>query len=573
MSVISRGPNDALSIAGYIVALYSNGFHIEGGAGLGYLHVYTTSSTSFSGEKPYVGEVVEATGTGTPSTSMTASSVTQLPAVSGPIVDMKPGGFQIEGGPGIGYMDIWTNASTAYFGARPYVGETVKVAGTGSVGISLTAVTITQTSGAGSPSPMPSATPSGSETAPPATAFMPSTWAKISAFQVFDETGNGYITASAAETDGYRYSAVWGARDNIGTAWLASNKSLNMAYYSALPVDASPTAWGAIGHSLAWWQTYYPDWVLYACTSNGTPTSTPAWIYGLDSVPLDIHNSNVVDYQVRTWATFAHKIGYTALSVDEATFWQAGQGVSGGYGCGIYSNGSFVRRYSGTVDPNFANDVVAWVKEAHRLLTTDPVLSSYHLKLIVNHPAGPLTSNEEELLANVDADLDETGYSNYGDYKMGSPANFVMTTNWADYAQVHGTAVLMNQNWGSVPIGAPQLEYSIATYLMGNEQAESLFASGSTGYGLEQYHDQYEAAIGMPCANYYSANDRYDPSIYYRRFTNALVVVNGGSGTGAQVAYLPSGHTYADLFGRPVSDSLSVASNDGYVLMTTNGCH
>ena len=565
LSVISRGPNNALTVSGNVVALFSNGFQIEAGPGIGYFNVFTTASTTYTGAKPYVGENIEAAGTGTPSTSMLATAVSQIDSllsVSGPIVGMKTGGFQMQGGPGIGYIDIWTNGSTVYVGAKPSVGESVKVEGTGSLRTSLTAVTVTQAGAVSSPSPTP----------PPATAFMPSSWGKISAFQVFDETGNGYITEGAAQTDGYRYSAVWGARDNIGTSWLTSNKSLNMAYYSALEVDASPTAWGAIGHTLTWWKTYYPTWVLYACTSSGTPTTTPASIPGLDSVPLDIHNSAVVDYQIRTWAAFAHKIGYTALSVDEATFWQADEGVSGGYGCGIYSNGSFVRRYSGSTDPNWANDVVAWVKQARQLLTTDPVLSTYHLKLIVNHPAGPLTTNEETLLANVDADLDETGYSDYGNYKTGSASNFVMTTNWAAYAQKHGTAVLMNQNWGSVSLGSPQLEYSIATYLMGDEQAESLFASAGAGYGLEQYHAQYQTAIGAPCGDYYSAGDRYNPGIYYRRYTNALVVVNGGSGSLSETAYLPAGHTYTDLLGRTVTSSLSVSSNDGYVLLTAGGC-
>jgi hypothetical protein len=38
------------------------------------------------------------------------------------------------------------------------------------------------------------------------------------------------------------------------------------------------------------------------------------------------------------------------------------------------------------------------------------------------------------------------------------------------------------------------------------------------------------------------------------------------------VAHLPSGHTYTDLFGRPVASPLTIASNDGYVLLTSNGC-
>ena len=575
MSIVAKGANNTLSVTGNVVALKSSTeFQIEGGPGLGYFNIYTTSSTTYTGAKPYVGELIEAVGTGTANTQMSSAvSVRQLFTVNGPVVAMKTGGFQMQGGKGIGYINIWTNSATLYSGAKPSVGESVSVQGYGSLSTSLTGVTVAQsgtTPSSTSSTPAPAA-----YTAPATTAFMPSSWGKISAFQVFDDTGNGYITQTAASQDGWRYSAVWGARNNIGTSWLNSNAGLQTAYYNALETDESSTAWGAIGHTLSWWQSNHPDWVLYACTASGAPTTTPAYVPGLaTNVPLDVHNPAVIDYQVRLMANYAHELGYHALAIDEATFWQADEGVSGGYGCGIYQNGSFVRRYSGSTDPNWAADVVAWVKEAHKLLTTDATLSTYHLKLIVNHPADQLTTNEETFLANVDADLDETGYADYGHYQTGSAADFVMRTNWAAYAQQHGVAVLMNDNWGSLSVTTPLLEYSIATYLMSNLQAESLFASPGSGYGLEQWHAQYQTAIGAPCGAYYggSSYDSANPSIYYRRFANAVVVVNGGSGSTAQVAHLPTGHSYTDLLGRAISSPLTIGSNDGYVLLTSNGC-
>jgi hypothetical protein len=192
----------------------------------------------------------------------------------------------------------------------------------------------------------------------------------------------------------------------------------------------------------------------------------------------------------------------------------------------------------------------------------------------VNHPAGNLSANETAFLANIDAALDETGYSDYGRYKTSSASYFAMRTNWAMYAQQHHVAVLMNDNWGSLPVTTPLLDYSIATYLMGDLQAESLFASPATGYGVEQWHSQYQSAIGAPCGAYYggSSYDSASPSIYYRRFANAIVVVNGGSGSASQTAHLPTGHTYTDILGRAVSNPLTIASNDGYVLLTSNGC-
>ena len=585
MTVISTGAGNAITLSGTVVAVKSGEFQIQCGKGVGYLNVYTTAATVYTGAKPYLDEQVQISGTGTVSTSVTASSVAQLNApaaaslltVTGPVVAVQSARFEVQGGKGIGYLWIYTNASTIYTGAKPYAGETVTVQGTGSFATSLTAVSVAQgTSAASTPAPAPTATPAPvSYTAPATTAFMPSSWGKISAFQVFDDTANGYISQAAASSDGWRYSAVWGARNNIGTSWLSSNAALETAYYNALETDESSTGWGAVGHSLSWWQSNHPDWVLYACTASGSPTKTPAWVPGLSTnVPLDVHNPAVVQYQVRLMADYAHRLGYRALAIDEATFWQADEGVSGGYGCGIYQNGAFVRRYGGSSDPNWAADVVAWVKIAHAILTTDPAISAYHLKLIVNHPADQLTANETAFLSNVDADLDETGYSSYGNYRSGSASTFKMRTDWALYAQRHGVAVLMNDNWGSLAVTTPLLEYSVATYLMGNLQAESLFASSGSGYGLENWHAQYRTALGAPCGDYYggSSYDAAAPSLYYRRFENGLVVVNGGSGSAGEAARLAAGHAYTDLFGRPVSAPLEVASNDGYVLLTTNGC-
>jgi hypothetical protein len=300
--------------------------------------------------------------------------------------------------------------------------------------------------------------------------------------------------------------------------------------------------------------------------------TTPAYVPGLTTaIPLDVHNPAVVQYQIRTMAAYAHRVGYHALSIDEATFWQADTGAGAGtYGCGIYQNGSFVRRYAGVSDPNWANDVVQWVKIAHQILTTDPTIATYHLKLMVNHPANNLTTQETTFLANVDADLDETGYIDYGRPTKNTPSSLVMRTNWATYAQQHGVAVLMNANWGKLTIGTPQIDYSIATYLLGNLQAESLFAAQADQYGLETYHSQYATNVGAPCNSYYK--DSTNPNVFYRRFANAIVAVNA-SPSASQIAHLPSGHTYRDLFGRAASATMSIAPEDGYVLLTTNGCN
>jgi hypothetical protein len=405
-----------------------------------------------------------------------------------------------------------------------------------------------------------------SMTQPASTSFLPSSWGKIGTFQIFDMTSNGYITASAASQHGWRYSSVWGARTDLATTWRNSNSGIKDSYYFIAVTDMSTGAWGGIGHSLTWWQTYHPSWVLYACTSSGSPTHTPAYVGSLKNVPLDFHNPSVVKYQIYSKiGPYAKGRGYTAVAADEVTYWAAGSGGSGYYPCGIWSGGKFYRRYSSKTDPAYATDMVNWVKTAHSYLKT----YFPSLKLIVNHPASSLSTNETTIIANSDGLMDEGGFTDYGRYITGSPSHFKMEVAWMRYAQNHGKSVMINQDWGSLSLGPAQRDYSVATYLMGNEQSAAVFISQHNGYGLEQWRSEYATNIGAPCGEYYAAGST-SPSIFYRRFSNAFVVVNAGGST--QTAHLPSGHTYYDLEGRGFSSTMSIPSNNGYVLKTTNGC-
>jgi hypothetical protein len=415
------------------------------------------------------------------------------------------------------------------------------------------------------------------------TSITTSTTNTVGLFQVFDAFGSNVISTTTAAADGGRYAAVWGARLGMPTPWRANNTGLAATYYMPQETDADTVAWGDIGHPLSWWQSNHPDWVLYACNSSGTPTKTPAYISELpNNVPLDIHNPAVVAYQVRLAANYAHAHGYTGLAFDEVLFSNVtGTGVgSGYYGCGIYENGTFVRRYAGKSDPAWAIDTVAWVKAAHSILKTDSVIAPYNLKFVVNHPAYSVaTTNEQTVLQNVDAAVDEAGFSDYGAYKLSSNSYvFGRAVAWMQYAQAHGVAPLIidkfDQSGAITPV---QLEYSIATYLIANQGTARLFVGNYYSYGAEQYHSEYATNYGAPCGSYYGGPtyDSANPQIYYRRFANAVVVVNSGSlpARSSEVAHLPTGHTYRDLEGRAVANPLTVASNDAYVLLTTNGCY
>ncbi|MGZ3504517.1 MAG: hypothetical protein ACXVAW_08165 [Vulcanimicrobiaceae bacterium] len=430
--------------------------------------------------------------------------------------------------------------------------------------------------GARTPTPVPRATatptapPTVPRSGPPRSRFMPSSWGRIGLLQIFDATNQHRISGAQARAAGRQYDAVWGASPATAREWRANAPTLRVAYYMPFQTDASSTAWSAIGHTLTWWQAKRPDWVLYGCTSSGEPINAPVFIRGLeDNVPLDIHNPAVVAYQVRLAANFAIANGYNAVGFDEVTFWNATLTSTGSFDCAVRENGRLVRRYTGPNDPQWAADTVAWVKTAHRILTTDPSIAPHHLALIVNHPAGDITNpNEQALLQNVDADLDETGFSDYGRY-ANYPRLFKATVDWMIYAQRHGVATLINNEFSDRSLTPREVEYAIATHLMGNEQASALFTGPAQSYGAQQYHTEYGTRFGPPCGEYYGGTGA-SSELYYRRFENAIAIVNASSHS--QLAQLPAGKTYVDLERRPVSNPLRVGPGDAYVLLTSDGC-
>ncbi len=407
--------------------------------------------------------------------------------------------------------------------------------------------------------------------------------ARIRLLQVFDYA----MTEQQATAAAPRYDVVWGS--GIGRAgataraWQLGNPRLLNARYFVQESDNTPIS----GHDLAWWQTNHPTWILYDCDTQDHPTRTVAYQPKLnDDVPLDITNPSVVQYQIRSVGDYAIAHGYNAIAADQVLFFNnMGNQVPGYFGCGTYdANGNFVRRYhmnaSGHTfpnrDPQWKHDTAAWVVRAKRLLHTDPVLAPHHLKLIVNHPAGRLDDPDERtILANVDATLDETGFSSYGGY-LRSPSLFKTTLDYMEYAQSHGVGMLIIDKFAAPDDVTPlQLEYSIATYLIGNEGSAYLMVSPSNGYGSEQYHPEYATNVGTPCGKYFggAGYDKQNPNVYYRKFSNAIVVVNSGSFTRpSELARLSARKSYLDLTGRPVSLPLAVDSADGYVLLTTNGC-
>ncbi len=381
-------------------------------------------------------------------------------------------------------------------------------------------------------------------------------------------------------------STVWGAGTGDAGAnprtWLAGNSHLAATQYIVQPTDH----YAVSQHDITWWQANHPDWIVYDCDQNNNPTRTVAYQPGLpQDVPLDIHNPSVVNYQIQTAAAFAIAHGANAIGADQTLFFDYdGRQQPSWFGCGVYSrDGSFIRRWGAlkggfpNYDPQWNHDVAAWVAGAKAILTTNPVLAPYHLKLFVNHPAGSITNPDEQtIIANADGIVDETGFTDYGHY-AGQPSLFTSTLNYMEFVQAQGKQFLdiakfsgnlegAASNFG---LSSAQLSYAIATYLMGNEGHASLFVTPGP-YGVVVGFPQIStvnAKLGSSCGAY---NTVANGNAYERKFTGGMVVVNPGVAT----VEVPLSHAYTNLMGGSAgSGTLSVGPAQAYVLFTTsNGC-
>ncbi|HLI94560.1 MAG TPA: hypothetical protein VKT72_00575 [Candidatus Baltobacteraceae bacterium] len=421
------------------------------------------------------------------------------------------------------------------------------------------------------PTPVPTPTPNGST-------ILGNTTGLFAPVQILDRR----MTTSQIQSEAPYEDLVWGAFSP--SSWNAYHPGMIVSRY-LMPFDDD---YSISGHDLAWWEQNHPDWILYACDQNGNPTHDVARDDGFPNVLLDIHNPQVIQYQMQTVGPYMIANGYNALAADNITFANytggpnslLGQSVpgenygsDGWYGCGIWEGSTFVRRYTlgyDKPDPAFISDIVNWVETVRSMLNSDPSLAPYRLHFIVNHPMG-LTSdpNEQAIFSHVDAMSYEASFSNWNRFH----ANFPNIIQYMQYGQANHVAMIdinyFCQNNGTpceTSVTPSQLEFAMAAHQLANEGASGLYISPSTG-DIYSYHPEYQTHLGTPCSEYTTVGT----DMYARRFSNGLVVVNNG--TAAQAYALPSNHTYSDIEGRSLTNPLTVNVDDGYVLTTTgNGC-
>lgn len=435
--------------------------------------------------------------------------------------------------------------------------------------------------------PTPKSTPTATPTATPTpitsqgTTMLPDTAGRFGLIQVLDDYYSGAPAMSATQisNEAPHYDSVWGAF--FPSTWRGANGRIILSRYFVTAEDDKLVS----GHDLSWWQSNHPDWILYACKSDGTPTKdlvTSGAHFG--DVPLAFYLPQVQQYQMQLMIPYLQANGYQALAVDNTDLFNILTGGnsdfgqtnnSSEYGCGTYdSSGNFVRRYGAanqtydTHDPQYVSDLLNWMSE------TKTALHAAGLKVLANHPyieesAG--NAQAQQLFSDTDGVLDEPGYTHYGSPYTGG--NLDTTLQWTEYLQQHGIAALITDYWecssctnNPSALTAQQVDFSLATYALGNEGGEDVYISPNAGSNYS-YRPEYANTYGSPCGAY----TQVSPYVYVRRFSGGLAIVNA---SGSSYSYtLPSGHVYNDIEGRSVSSPLSVGSTDGYMLLTSgNGC-
>ena len=158
----------AMTVTGQVSALSSSGFYVNTGSAHGTIMVFTTASTSFTGSAPFVGMNVSASGTGSWSTSLTASTVAQtagsstpapgVPTMSpiatpipvpagvvstqGSVAGQRTGGFTLNQGSPNGLIPVMAPGSALVLNGPETTGSYVQVTGSGSVHSGVTATVV-----------------------------------------------------------------------------------------------------------------------------------------------------------------------------------------------------------------------------------------------------------------------------------------------------------------------------------------------------------------------------------------------------------------------------------------------
>jgi len=373
------------------------------------------------------------------------------------------------------------------------------------------------------------------------------TWNNIHLFLTFDYQ----ISDPAAVAK--RYDFVWGASVNHVAAFRSGNPNIFITYYIPFHVDWGTFSNNHARHGLAYWKTVHPNWVLYRCDRV-----TPAYEFNHPNVPLDFANPAVVAWQVKTYAKPASEAGYDGIAADnlglENLF----------HACGVYINGKWVQRYTGqTEDPQWRADIITWL--------TRMQLTLHHLHhplaLIPNFTFDGLSPSDpqiQQIVNHVDGLADEDGFTLSG-------RGYLTGNDWRRKIQFMEAVqksdkpyYIINQFNHSGPINRDEIQWALASYLMGKDHFAALFISIYQAYGGDTWYAEYNVQIGNPLGSMYQAQN-----VYFREYSNGLIIVNP-SETNTYTVTLASGSSFNDLYSNSIDHFVTLAPHSGLVLLSAS---
>lgn len=356
---------------------------------------------------------------------------------------------------------------------------------------------------------------------------------------------------------------VWGASSSGPPSYDYPATGVWHEYYDPWSLDSNS------GHSLSWFQTNHPDWLLYL-----SDRVTVASLNG--DTALDFTNPAVQSYVLSTNWDPAITGGFNGISIDLGVL-DNETGAAGHFTL----SGSWVQQYSG------ASDDPAW-KSANETALSQ-LVSSFH----ATYPAATVTMNEsfdcghptsdyQAAIANVDMVNDEDGFTNYGQ----AGANYITTNPQGTCSNYWLAKLQQDEAMGKAGQGLyydnqepytattdmtttnltarADLQWALANYLLVKYSHTYFWWGGVQQYGpgpIEQ--QEYSAPIGSATDDFYASQN-----VYLRDYSNGLAVVNPSPGTTYTVSFSPG--TYQDLYGNPIT-SLSMGPHSGDVLLFAAG--
>jgi len=374
------------------------------------------------------------------------------------------------------------------------------------------------------------------------------TWNNIHLFQSFD-----YKTDDPASIARY-YDFIWGVSPDKIAAFRSKNPSIFLSYYLPFHRDAGTFTDSESGkrHDLAYWKSFHADWVLYRCDRV-----TPAFEFNDPNMPLDFANPAVVTWQVQNYAQPASKSGYDAIAADNVD-------LKNNYGaCGVYINGKWQQRYTGQPDDaQWRADIIQWLTRMQEALHNLP----HPLALIPNlalEQLSPTDAQVQQVLSHIDGVLDEDGFTH-------SARGYVTDNEWLQRIQFiegvqaqHKPYYVVNQ-FPSTSIDSTQVQWALASYLMGKEHTEAIAISTYQGYGFDARYNEYNAQIGSPRGTMYQWQN-----VYWRDYTGGVSIVNPSS-TETYTVTLKTASHYIDLYGNSIGRTITLSPHSGSVLLLSS---